>query len=160
MALAATDDQCLDSLIWVCKVVIYPNSVVPSSYISYILLCFLKLFLLLFCLQLCWKGRINIWFFLFTHFQNNRLLHWNPPVWSVCCGFLSDTLNSCMFTSVCMKVWWIVIHCGYYLSLKLLHFQPRKALQANTDQGSWTSPISRNWLEARQEFQARLYWDL
>ena len=27
-----------------------------------------------------------------------------------------------------------------------------------TDQGSWPSPINRNWLEARQEIQPRLYW--
>ena len=28
----------------------------------------------------------------------------------------------------------------------------------DTEQGSWSSPINRNWLEARQEIQARLYW--
>ena len=28
----------------------------------------------------------------------------------------------------------------------------------DTDQGSWPSPINRNWLEARQGIQARLYW--
>ena len=28
----------------------------------------------------------------------------------------------------------------------------------DTDQGSWSSPINRNWLEARQEIGARLYW--
>ena len=27
-----------------------------------------------------------------------------------------------------------------------------------TNQGSWPSPVNRNWLEARQEIQARLYW--
>ena len=29
-----------------------------------------------------------------------------------------------------------------------------------TDQGSWPEPINRNWPEARQEIQARLYWRL
>ena len=28
----------------------------------------------------------------------------------------------------------------------------------DTDQGSWLSPTNRNWLEVRQEIQARLYW--
>ena len=28
----------------------------------------------------------------------------------------------------------------------------------DTNQGSWPSPINRNWPEARQEMQARLYW--
>ena len=28
----------------------------------------------------------------------------------------------------------------------------------DTDQGSWPSPINRNWLQTRQEIQARLYW--
>ena len=27
-----------------------------------------------------------------------------------------------------------------------------------TAQGSWPSPVNRNWSEARQEIQARLYW--
>ena len=27
-------------------------------------------------------------------------------------------------------------------------------------QGSWPSPTNRNWLEARQEIQARFFWDL
>lgn len=63
-------------------------------------------------------------FRLFTHFQNNRLVHWNPPMRSVCWGFLTDTVNSRMFTSVCMKVWCILIHCSYYLSLKLSYVWP------------------------------------
>ena len=29
-----------------------------------------------------------------------------------------------------------------------------------TTQGSWPSPVNRNWLEARQEIEARLYWGL
>ena len=28
----------------------------------------------------------------------------------------------------------------------------------DTDQGSWPSPINRNWLEARQDIQVRFYW--
>ena len=29
---------------------------------------------------------------------------------------------------------------------------------SDNDQGSWPSPINRNWSEARQEIQARFYW--
>ena len=32
--------------------------------------------------------------------------------------------------------------------------------KSDTSQGSWPSLIDRNWLEARQEIQARLYWGL
>ena len=30
--------------------------------------------------------------------------------------------------------------------------------KSDASQGSWPSPVNRNWLEARQEIQARLYW--
>ena len=29
----------------------------------------------------------------------------------------------------------------------------------DSDQGSWPCPTNRNWSEARQEIQTRLYWD-
>ena len=35
----------------------------------------------------------------------------------------------------------------------------KEDVEFGTDQGSWPFPINRNWSEARQEIQAKLYWD-
>lgn len=57
-----------------------------------------------------------------------------------------------------------------HMEMEMLHFRvSQNLLQAQkggasiinvTIEGSWPSPINRNWLEVKQEIQARVFWDL
>lgn len=87
---------------WCC-----PNSLIPSLRVSWITWFFFKspIFYLVCSGTIC-SGKAELMFssfLLFTHFQN-KLIHGNPPMWSVCYGFSGDIMNSWMFMYMYVQV--------------------------------------------------------
>ena len=95
---------------------------------------------------MCWGRRwcMETMYFLLSFVVNLRLL----KNFSTNIFFLNQTEFSAQFSQTCKS--------GYNVHLSVETLLPFIV----TSPGSWPSPIHRNWLEAREEIQARFYGGL